>query len=240
MRMSKFAVHATLASGCIGIAIIASASSSVTATSATSWSQPTQDDVSQALAMVGITPEHLCIVGASSGQIQSVVGASIEFLQEHWAGIESTQQSLTTQATEVARLKELVSRGLATPTDRDALTAAQETLANIQGDLDEMLDGLRSDSLQYLTSEQWAWFDRLVANRALPIPPEYRILVKSEMEWVQFRKAYSEYKTNPDASSASETAVETADSDLDVAVARTRLQNTLATTKAAFASALAG
>lgn len=115
---------------------------------------------------------------------------------------------------------------------------ARAELASAESGLAGVLGEVRSAINQELGTGQLAVLDRLLQNARLPVPVEFHVLDRTPVEWVQFRKAYSECQTNPAPSVQASTLVAACDTDYDVVLARTRLQADLASVRGAFLAAL--
>lgn len=238
MRMSTVVIRGALIGFCVAAGTIASMSSNATAVFQEHADLPTQEQLRQEFAATGLTPQILCIAGLTAGQTTTVVTAALDSITEHWPLLEPARQNVSVKRGDVARLEALIARGIATPTDHGSLATARAELASADLELDDVLADIRSAINQEFDTEQLTIVSRLIQNAKLPVPIEFHILDRTPVEWVRFRKAYSECQTNSAPSPQASDLVNACDTDYSVTLARARLEFNLDSVRDAFVAAM--
>lgn len=238
MRMLTVQIRRPLLNLCAALGVTLGVSQSSTAASEMQTEIPTQDELRQELASIGLSPEILCIAGLTAVQTTTVVTEAFDTIIEHWSTLEPARQAVSVKRYDIARLQALVARGVATSGDHAELATAYSELATAKSALNGVLSDIRSDIHQELDSEQLAIVNRLIQNADLPVPMEFRVLDHTAIEWVQFRKAYLECQTSPEPSSEATGLLHACDTDYSVSLARTRMGVNLTSVTAAFLAAI--
>ncbi len=241
MRYSKIIVRSTLVAATIAaITLVGIGSVSNATTMSVSADVPTQSDLMHEVAALGYSPQNLCAAGLNSTQTQAFLSLAIDEIGEQWDDLSSVRDSIQATATEIRQLERLVTQGQATTQDREQLATARQVLATAQSSVITLQTAIRVEAEAMITSQQQAKLAQLIANSSLPIPTKYHVLEKSTTEWVEFRKAYMECQTNPDARQASQDLVDNADANFEVNLAQTSLDTNLSSIQQVFDSLLNG
>lgn len=180
------------------------------------------------LARTGVDAEMLAAAGLTAAQ----TNAMLEDAEADLFDRRVPLMSLRAEHAEAARSAEELKRSIQAGTAGDEAPAQYRALVTsrdqLQADFESQQRSLLVSAFVDLTSEQRAALETLRANRERSAPMEYRVVERSEEDWIALRDALANLRIasgrgrSPD--SACQTLVNLCDAEAEVAAARSALQ----------------
>lgn len=236
------ALNAALLAAAAGGLVVAAAATHRAATTSTAEvvlvEELTASELAGALARTGLTPEHLAAAGLSAQQTAGLVAAAEDHLAEAIVGLRSDDSALASAQADHDRLLDLVQSGRGSADDAADLVTARSTLAAARAAVDAELAGLLAAATEGLGQAQTAALAVLRTNAGRPVPVKYRVVERTDAEWVELRDALAHSRISQrrgeEVCDEAGNCILSADSAPAVAAAGTNLDSNLAAVTAAW------
>ena len=148
---------------------------------------PTPGELATALIRVGLDAGALTAAGASSSNIDLVIGNGLDHLMTESALLTQVDTEFAQSRRQCAQLKRIIQSGGATLDQISACSAAQAQLALARGARQELLDSLFDDATVGLNENQRNTLATIRSNRHWDLPLEFLVVDRAESEWVALR-----------------------------------------------------
>jgi len=204
---------------------------------------PTAQDVVTTLVRTGLSPANLAAAGVSDAQANTLLTtAETHFSADEFTLLRSADVSVNSLTKQISDLKAQIRAGQASD---DELASLQTQLATVLSNKDTILSNLFDAATASLSSETIGLIQTLHANAQRSVPIEYRILERSDADWVHLRTALANLDqadrlddVEPDVVCSQ--FISGCDSEPAVTTARSNLTANLASVNGVFASAMSG
>jgi len=207
------------------------------------YQEPTTADLDVALRRLGITPEALAAVGASAGDVTTVIDTVRTALTNDPGLIAARDDAYLEAKSRADELRRLVESGQATANQVTQCQAAIAALAEAETDRAGMMDDLFAAVIAGLSEGERTLLTLIRANHRRPAPIEFLVMARSDADWLRLRESLANERISakenetPDPADQAFLAVERARSG--VSEARNNLDANLAIIQAAWSQAIA-
>jgi len=185
-----------------------------------------------------LTPESLCLAGLNSNQAGDFLTQATSIISTRVDEWNAAADIWDDRTREIGQLRIAVDAGTASHDDLLRLSQAQAeaeaawaTLESIRSSNSQAIDAL-------LTADQRVLLGRLKSNNQRPVSPEYKALDLSVDAWSELAAALADVRSNEEPSDESLQVIQSHDSNVELQLARTRLQSQLGPINSAFSAAL--
>ena len=148
---------------------------------------PTPGELATALIRVGLDAGALTAAGASSSNVDLVIGAGLDHLTTEAALLLQVDTEFAQSRRQCAQLKRLIQSGGAAEDQISTYSAAQAQLALARGARQELLGNLFDDATAGLNENQRNTLAAIRSNRHWDLPLEFLVVDRAESEWVALR-----------------------------------------------------
>lgn len=204
---------------------------------------PEPEAIAALLQRAGITPETLAAVGASDEAVTQLVTLAVNHLDaEAFSAITQADEAVKAAKESESSLARRVRGGHGSGDDVNALRAAEQSLVSAKGDRADLLDAFGLASRAGLSQGQTATIARIRANSGWDVPTQYRVVARTEPEWVALRDALANVRVSDrlgeESDAECEALIRQCNADPAVAAAKSRLDTRLGQVSTAFYQAL--
>ena len=202
---------------------------------------PVSTNVASTMIRAGLSAEALTAVGVTSVQATSVATAFRASVVANPGLLADADADYAAAKTESDRLRRLIQSGQGGATEVTSYQAEMQKLQTAEADRQTALDTFFTAATTGLTATQVADLQTLAANRDWEVLPEFKVVNRTEQEWVDLRKALDNERvsaklgTTPSASQQALLASLRANSK--VSLASTNLSTNLTAVSSAWESA---
>jgi hypothetical protein len=204
----------------------------------------TNQELDVTLRRVGLTAEDCCAAGLTSQQTTSLVGNARSHLDVNIELLRTADEQRMNAKAEYTSLKRLVQSGQATQQDLAAFQAAGTALDNAEAAVATALSNAYDAALGGLAQGLTGDLGTLKGNTEQRIDTQYRIVDRTEADWVSLRRAIAAIriaqKLGEDPPPESLQIVNEADADPDVSAAKTKIDLNLDQIQTAWNQAVYG
>ena len=201
-------------------------------------------NVASTMIRAGLGPEALTAVGATGLQMNGIVAGFQSAVSANPKLLSTADAAYAAAKTESDRLRRLIESGQGSAAEVTAYKSEMQSLAKAIADRQTALDTFYSSAVAGLTPTQGADLATLQRNKDWEVLFEFRMVDRTEQEWVDLRKALDNEKvsaklgTTPSVSQQALLASLRANSK--VALAKANLETNLSAAKAAWTAAATG
>ncbi len=205
----------------------------------------TEQEVASALARIGLLPDTLAAAGLTPAQTTSLVANARARLDTEIVDLRAADESFFDAKPTLDRLGRLVRNGTATDAQRASHEAAASTVNAAEAARTAVLGQLFNAAVLGLSDDTVTTITTIRDNRAKwQLPLQYLAdRDRTEEEWVMLRDALANHRIcaaeGVPTDMTCDSVVRSADADLQVSRAQTRLSSRRATVTAAWHSAAA-
>jgi hypothetical protein len=186
------------------------------------------------LSRSGLTPENLAAAGFTAQESSALVSRAADRLQETLSQWRSAQTTLENAQKNLVNLRPFRQPAdpNAAPSSQptaEAISSAVQTQQTAKAALDGQLETTRTFILAQTDAGKVATLNHLRTNANREVPVQYRVVERTDAQWVQLRDALSSLRLStkwgsPEDSQARSTVVD-ADAQAAVASAKGNLEN---------------
>lgn len=228
-----------------GAAIIYVGSYSPTTASAATLVSATSEDptpltanrLAQDLLDAGLSPEHMCVSGATVAQVTSAWNAAVLEAASVAVAMDQARAGIEAASKAVQSLERLVRRGQADPRHLNDLTAQRSLLANHTTARNALIASIRTKALTHLDADSRTKLERLNAPH-VGLDAMYRVIDWNQADAVALREAIADVQLSirrgREPSEASTRLVVDAESVAAVATAKQHKAARMASIEAAW------
>ena len=199
-------------------------------------------NVASTMIRSGLSPEALTAVGVTVLQVDGIVAAFQSAVAGNPQLLPTAEAAYAAAKTESDRLRRLIESGQSSEVAE--YQSQMQALATAMADRQAALDFFTSSAVAGLTQTQRADLATLQGNRNWEMPIEFKIVDRTEAEWVALRKALdnekvcAKYGTTPSVSQ--QALLATLRANQKVAAAKVNLETNGSAVKASWTSAATG
>ncbi len=176
------------------------------------------------LREIGLTPTNLAAVGFTPQQVASVINAASTHLTTRGDAYRQSAAAARTTRQQVSDLEALAQSGQATSEHLNTLAVAKRALTQDTTSHNEAKASLLAAAMQGIPSDLADALATLKFQSAWEVPAEYKVVARSEEDWLRLRDALSESRIAAASGLAPSDATTQflADTDAHAAVANAR------------------
>jgi len=202
----------------------------------------TDQELEVTLLRAGLSPEACCAAGLNAQQTDALIDRARTHMETAIDGLRTADETFMSAKASHDQLRRLVQAGNATQQDIAALTDAKTAFNTAATDRQARLDAAYTEAVEGL--EAAPKLDTLSDNSGHRVPAQYRIVTRSEAQWVALRRALADVRIaadlGEDPPQESVDLIAQADSDQAVSAAATSLELNLDAVAAAWNTAIYG
>jgi hypothetical protein len=195
-----------------------------------------------ALIRAGLDPRALAAAGVSSAQVSSVAAAVSAHLAQSLSAISDADQAYAQARVEHDALDRKVGGGTASQEEITALAAARQALDSARALRASRLDALHTAGATGLSFDQRSRLAMLRLNADKPAPIEFKVVERTEAEWVALRDALSNERSaaanGEQPNAGCQSLLGSARSNSTVAAAKSAIDTNLAAVQSAWSVAV--
>lgn len=156
---------------------------------------PIERQVSRLMHRVGLEPQALAAAGVTPQQAGTIASRTESWIGENGATLDAQSSALRDATQQVSRLERKVRAGQASQEDLTTLAAARSSAASGQTAFDATLAAAFTHAAEGLGDNTKTALAQIKANRSWKVPVQYKVVGRTEGEWVSLRDALLEIRS---------------------------------------------
>jgi len=199
-------------------------------------------ELTDGMLRAGFDAKALTAVGLTSNGVAAFITAYRDSLATQLAAIDAADTSFDAARVASDALRRKIESGKGSGEDVTAYQTQMSAMNSAKASRDAAFVSARTPVEALLTSEQRAQLARIRVNKTWELPMEFLLVDRTEVQWVALRDALSNEKIAPrygeEVAPQHASVLSAARSNPDVALAKTRLESSLASVEAAIHAAI--